>query len=335
MDLKILQIGGGSMGSRRMRLLSTKPGVHLALFDERPDRRERAAALYRAETFATLEAALNWKPDALVISTPPDHHARFVEIARTHQLPHFVEAGLRVEKEHLIAFRNHQIPVAAPSCTFHFLPIFRRLQEYLSEAVGSLHSYQLLLSCNLPAWHPDERGDFYAYRRETGAAREMVPFELYWLNRLFSEPTHAIASILRRGTLPTDAWDSYISQFRLANGAVGQLSVLMASPVRFRRGVAVGDHGAVAFDVLTGSIEKFCPKGKSRERLETGHIEEVMEAAYDAESSCFYDALTRQSFWPHSYESAAAICGALGAMERSVQSGLWEPVENGGQPDFL
>lgn len=332
--MKILQIGGGSMGSRRMRFLKTLPDVQLALYDQRPDRREKAEVKYHALAFSTLEDALSWDPDALVISTPPDQHAPFVDVARSHRLPHFVEAGLRVEPIHQEAFGKEWPLVAAPSCTFHFLPICRRLQEYLPEAVGTLHSYQLLLSCNLPEWHPQERGNFYAYRRETGAAREMVPFELFWLNRLFSAPTHALASILRRGTLPTDAWDTYVAQFRLENGAAGQLSVLMASPVRFRRGVAVGDRGAVAFDVLTGVIEDFSSDGTLRTRVEMGDISTVMEAAYDAETCCFYETLAGKALWPHSYKSAAAVCAALAAMERSVPSGKWETVDNESQPDF-
>ncbi len=334
--LRILQIGGGSMGTRRMRTLTDKEGVVMALLDARADRRERAASRFGIETFSNLAQALAWKPDALVISTPPDQHGPFVEVAREHHLHHFVEAGLRVEPAHVAAFSNGEQRVAAPSCTFHFMPIVQRLREVIPAAVGRLHSYQMFLSCNLPDWHPEERGQFYAYRPQTNAAREMVPFELYWLNELFGTPTRVSASILRRGSLPTEAHDTYLAQFQLENGAAGQLSVLMASPMRFRRGVAAGEFGIVAFDVLTGTIELLSADGRARETLETGSIESVTEAVYDAEITAFHDCLTagEGTAWPHSYEEAAEVCATLAAMERSVDSGHWEPVIPDLQPEM-
>jgi len=322
------------MGTRRIRALSARPGVLMALFDERGDRCQRAAGRFEIPTFASLEQALAWEPDALVISTPPDRHADYVEVALQLRLAHFVEAGIRVEPAHAIAFRQQDAPLSAPSCTFHFMPVFQRLREILPAAVGRLHSYQMYLSCNLPEWHPDERGRFYAYRPTTNAAREMVPFELYWLNALFGVPASVSAAILRRGSLPTAASDTYLAQFNLENGAAGQLAVAMASPARFRRGVAVGEAGIVAFDILSGVIERLSPDGAVCERLETGSIQEVTEAAYDTESAAYHESLVAGHRWPHSYDDAARITAVLGAMERSVADGGWQTVDSAAQPVF-
>ncbi len=322
------------MGSRRLRTLSVHPNAALAVFDERADRRERAAARFGLPTFATLEAALAWKPDALIISTPPDRHTPYVDLALTRGLAHFVEAGIRVEPEHVGAATAANAPLSAPSCTFHFMPAIQRLEKIVPEAVGTLHGYQMFLSCNLPQWHPEEQGKFYAYHPATNAAREMTPFELFWLNRLFGAPTEALATITRRGTLPTPSEDSYLAQFQLDNGATGQLGVVMASPSRFRRGVAIGERGAVAFDLLTGVIETMTAEGKAAERIETGSIEEVTEAVYDAEMNAFFHSLTTGAPWPHSYREAAQIGGILAAMERSATTRRWECVDPALQPHF-
>jgi len=69
--MKILQLGSGSMGSRRLRDLSRRPDVTLALYDERADRRQRAHERFGVTVFTRLEDALAWEPAALVISTPP------------------------------------------------------------------------------------------------------------------------------------------------------------------------------------------------------------------------------------------------------------------------
>jgi len=70
--IRILQIGGGSMGTRRMRDMSKRNDVMVALLDGRADRRDRARERFGLQTFDTLDAALAWSPQALSISTPPN-----------------------------------------------------------------------------------------------------------------------------------------------------------------------------------------------------------------------------------------------------------------------
>ena len=53
--LKILQIGAGSMGNRRLRDLHQREDVALALYDEREDRRAAARARFGVMIFAKLE----------------------------------------------------------------------------------------------------------------------------------------------------------------------------------------------------------------------------------------------------------------------------------------
>lgn len=321
------------MGTRRIRTLSEKENTVVALFDSSEERRLRAVQKFGIDTFDTIGAALKWKPHALVVSTPPDWHQPYIELALQHGLHHFVEAGIRLDDLSRIQRSvEEQSLVGAPSCTFHFMPVYRKLAEVIPAVVGKLHSYQMYLSCNLPDWHPEERGKFYAYRPATGAAREMVPFELFWLNRLFGFPAHVTGSVRRLGNLETEARDTFLGQFDLENGACGQLSVIMASPQRFRRGCAGGDKGMVAFDVLTGIIEVFSPTGNATETYETGSIESVTEAAYEAEISEFYQCLTSITAWPHTYAEAARIYATLGALERSAASGRREPVNVELQP---
>src|SRR5213083_326875 len=92
--LRVLQIGAGSMGTRRLRDLSARPDVSLAVLEARTDRRDRAMQRFGVTAFADLEAAISWNPDALIISTPPDQHEKYVHLALERGLHHFCEANI-------------------------------------------------------------------------------------------------------------------------------------------------------------------------------------------------------------------------------------------------
>src|SRR5690242_2929369 len=70
-ELKILQIGAGAMGTRRLRDLQQRTDIALALYDQRPDRCAAAQARFGVKTFAALGEGLAWGPEVLIISTPP------------------------------------------------------------------------------------------------------------------------------------------------------------------------------------------------------------------------------------------------------------------------
>jgi predicted dehydrogenase len=73
--MKVLVIGLGSMGKRRLRNLKALGVAKVAGVDPRADRRAEAAAISPLPTFASADDALRgFAPDAVVISTPPDRH---------------------------------------------------------------------------------------------------------------------------------------------------------------------------------------------------------------------------------------------------------------------
>ena len=72
--MRVLQIGGGSMGTRRMRDLYVRPGIEIRLLDGREDRRARALAAFGIVGFSSLDEALAWDPEVVIVSTPPDQH---------------------------------------------------------------------------------------------------------------------------------------------------------------------------------------------------------------------------------------------------------------------
>lgn len=63
-----------------MRELADRKDVEVALLDSREDRRARAVERFGIVAFSEKESALNWQPDALIISTPPDKHNEYKNV---------------------------------------------------------------------------------------------------------------------------------------------------------------------------------------------------------------------------------------------------------------
>jgi predicted dehydrogenase len=327
--MRVLQVGGGSMGTRRMRDLQSRPDVELMLLDRREDRRDAARERFGVRGVASLEEALAFDPDAFVISTPPDLHAELVDVALDAGLHFFCEADIwphdaaRVEA---ISARTRL--VAAPSATLLFQPLVREVARIVEDELGRVHSAGYVLSVDAPSWHPDEGPEYYARHRGTAPAREMVAFELIALQRLFGAPTEVSGRVIRRGKLALDSEDTFSLQYVTRTGAVVQLTVLMACPQTTRHGWVAGDHGIVRFDLLAGTVQRELPAIGTNDVRKISDWAGTLEAVYHEEITTFLDVIGGRAIWPYSYRDSSVVCGALAAAELSMLTGISQSVRS-------
>ena len=329
--LKILQVGGGSMGARRLRDLSAREGMEVKVFDTRPDRRTAAADRFGIESFDSLAAAMRWKPDALVISTPPGTKGPFVELALDRSLHHFVEADIW---SYGVAERAERATglVCAPSLTFAYLPVIRALTEQLPSTIGTLLGYQFFLAGDMASWHPAEGREYYGRHRDTAPAREMVPFELAWLAEIFGRPQRVAGGFGRFSRREGAFEDTWTLQLELAQGGTGQLAVTMACPNDYRRGCAFGVNGMATWDVNRGEIT-LQPGPGPVQVLQFGPIAQAVEAAYAAEINAFVDAIHSAKPWPHRYADYQFAIATLAAAESSAGQLDWVTIDPTREPD--
>src|SRR5438105_5939595 len=95
--MRFLIAGLGSMGKRRVRNLSFLKAGEILGFDPREDRRKEAEERYGIRTFADFPEALKQRPDALIISTPPDLHMPYMRAAAEAGIHFFCEASVVAE----------------------------------------------------------------------------------------------------------------------------------------------------------------------------------------------------------------------------------------------
>lgn len=199
MDVAALVIGLGSMGKRRIRNLQALGLKKIAGFDTRADRAKEASTAYNIPCFTDYaEALMNSKAQAFVISVPPDLHHIYMKKAIELQLPFFVEASVvDTDMKEIIAEAKKKNVFAAPSSTLYFHPAIRKIFELINKNyLGTVSNIIYHMGGYLPDWHTYEKvSEFYVSKKETGGAREIVPFELTWMTKLFGFPKQLVATV--------------------------------------------------------------------------------------------------------------------------------------------
>lgn len=249
--MKVLIIGLGSMGKRRVRNLQALGFKDLAGFDLRADRVEEAVSRYGIRGYREFQLALTeFAPDALVISTGPAEHMEYAWAAFQHGIPCFIEASV-VQADRILALHHaaeEKGIVMAPSCTMRYFPGPRKVKELLAAgAIGKTLYFNYQTGQYLPDWHPWENvEEYYVSRRETGGCREIVPFELAWLNDVFGEPEPIALVKDKLGDINADIDDVYLCLLRFPGGIIGNMTVdVLSRPTSTRELRIVGSEGQI------------------------------------------------------------------------------------------
>jgi predicted dehydrogenase len=334
--MRIVQFGGGSMGSRRMRDLQGRTfrgeSVEVRLWDGRSDRRAAAGRRFGVESFERMEDAFAWEPDAVIVSTPPDQHASLVRMAVQAGRHVFSEADIWPAGADLARLAERNGVIAAPSATLLFHPVIRETKRIIDAELGAVHSFGYVLSVNEREWHPGEGPEYYARHRSTAPAREMTAFELIPLQGLVGHATSVAGIVARRGHLTHEAEDTYCLQYRTGSGAAGQLTVLMAPPQVVRRGWIAGEAGIVSLDLLAGTVRRELPIAGIHDERMICDWAATLESVYHEEITAFLAAIDGTADWPYTLDDSARVCGTLAAAEISALTHRIEPVSAGQSP---
>lgn len=317
-------IGLGSMGKRRIRNLRALgiPTERICGFDPSTARRKEASALGIRAAADFRKGFAEFKPTALIISTPPDKHAPYMRFAARRKLHFFVEVTTLDTGYKEVMRRARGGFVAAPSCTFRYAPAVQKLRELLKKGqIGRPLVYQHYLGQYLPDWHPyeDYRTVYFA-KKSTGGAREMFPYELQWLNFIFSSRAMNVAGIVAKvSSLDIKADDVYSAAVRHQNGMVGSLHIDLLNRRAGRQLRIVGEKGTIEWDWLAQTITTYSQKGERVYRLprerKFKHYN-TTENIYVAEMKDFVDAVRGKKKYPYTFVEDAAILRLMYRLEK-------------------
>lgn len=327
--MRLLVVGLGSMGKRRIRNLQYLKAGEILGYDPRADRRQEAEERYAVQTYGDFDAAMAAEPDALIISTPPDLHMQYARAAVLNGKHFFTEAGVvDAGMEEVIALSRDRKLVAAPSCTLRFHPSTQVIKDVVgSGEIGQILTFTYQSGQYLPDWHPwEDYRTFYVARRETGACREIVPFELVWLTWVLG-PVKSVACVKGKLTdLDADIDDLYQLLLCFSGGTIGHLMVDVISRVPYRVARFLSEEGVIEWTWAEKKVRVFKARDKQwREYTEPeGKVEEGYihaETMYIREMDRFLQAIRGDAPYGYTLEEDKRILEVLTAAETSALSG--------------
>jgi predicted dehydrogenase len=323
--MRVLVIGLGSMGKRRVRNLLANGVKEVIGFDTRADRRAEASSSYGIRVVESLETGWEARPEAAIISLPPHLHVEAELDSATRGVPFFVEAGVLLDGiDEVIAQVEQNRVTAMASCTMRYFPGPRLIKRVTADhSLGKPLVWQYQSGQYLPDWHPWEPiSDYYVSRRDTGGCREIVPFELTWLVDVFGGVAAIQGSHSKVSSLDADIDDLYTADIVHDTGARGQLMVDVISrpPVRSFR--LTCDEGTLEWDGIGNTARTSRLGGEwQNAELQTGHAQKGYinpEEPYIAEIADFLSAVRGERPPANTLHEDREILQALVALETTA-----------------
>ena len=325
--MRFLVIGLGSMGKRRIRCLKKLGYNDIIGFDIRKDRLNEAQNLYNIKATDEIEKIDNI--DAVIVSTPPDKHKEYVLWAVRQNIPVFVEASVILEhskeiKQHLIKNKLRE-DLIYPSCTLKFHPVIRDIKKLInSEEWGNFLNFSYHSGQYLPDWHPWESIlDFYVSKKETGGAREIVPFELTWLCDIFGYPEDIVGFFGKTINLGCDIDDTYSIIIKFKHG-YGTLLVDVVSRYATRNIIINLEYAQITwnwnenfFKLYDARNKRFITFYQTVGETMVGYNKNIIEDMYLEEIEYFIKAIKGEESFPNTLEDDIKILELLYIVEKS------------------
>lgn len=234
--MKIIVIGLGSMGKRRIRLIRENKNVELYGIDSLESRCEEVKDKFGIECYESInKACIAQKIEAAIICTSPLSHASIIKECLEHDLHVFTEINL-VKDGYVenISLAKEKNKVLFLSSTFLYEDDTLKIIEKCHNANGRMN-YLYHVGQYLPDWHPWESyNDYFIGNPRTNGCREIMAIELPWIVTCFG-PIKNIYSIKSKNTeLNIEYNDNYLITIEHENGNKGVLAVdvVARKPVR-------------------------------------------------------------------------------------------------------
>lgn len=229
--MRVIVIGLGSMGKRRIRLICQyNASIEIHGVDISQERRAQVEKEYGIKTLESLESVQVNDYDCAFISTSPLSHNELIRKCLGLNMHVFTEINLVAdgyEENMELAAKNRKVLFL--SSTF----LYRKEIDYISGMVRKSQSnvsYLYHIGQYLPDWHPWEKyQDYFVGDKRTNGCREIFAIELPWLLNTFGaiEKVHVLK---RRNTkLSIEYPDCYHVMLEHEGGICGTLTVDVVS----------------------------------------------------------------------------------------------------------
>jgi len=325
--MKVVVIGLGSMGRRRIRLMKTLPDApEIVGVDSSVERCEQAEKETGIVTSADLRAAIAAEhPDAALVCTSPASHGSIVTQCLETGLHVFTEINLLCDwYDKALALAADKGLKLFTSSTF----LYRKEIEYISNSVKDktvnyiYHSGQYL-----PDWHPWESyKNFFVSDKRTNACREILAIEFPWILKAFGEVESVHVMKDKNSSLELDFPDNYMISIRHKNGNKGVFCQDVISRKGLRRLEVYSERLHLFWEGTPQSLAIYDIESKALKSVQVyedveqraGYNANIIENAYREELVNFFDVLKGTDSPRYSFEDDKRILDLIDGIERGA-----------------
>lgn len=214
-NLKVLVVGGGSVGKRHLGNLLGLGVTQVAVVDPRQDRREELQDHYGdIKTFKTEESAYEAeKYDVAVICNPPAFHIESGHKALANDAHILMEKSISHQVEGVEEFlkaADEAKKFVGVCYMYRFFDTLKHIKEMLEKGMlGKVFSVQMTFSEYLPDWHPWEKpADWYAGNKSQGGSELLDEnHTVDWARWFFGEISEVTGHVVRAAEVTVDSDD--------------------------------------------------------------------------------------------------------------------------------
>lgn len=257
--MKIIVIGLGSMGKRRIRLLSENKDIMLIGIDSLESRCAEVKEKFGLKCYASIaEAVAVEHPDAAVISTSPLSHAAIIKECLQNNLHVFTEINLVADGyAENMALAKEKGKVLFLSSTF----LYRKETQIIIEKANKancLLNYIYHIGQYLPDWHPWESyNNYFISNPRTNGCREIMAIDLPWIVTAFG-PIKSVSALKSKNTqLNINYNDNYLITIEHENGNKGVLAADVVTRKSIRHIDVYGETFQMSWNGTADSLQEY------------------------------------------------------------------------------
>lgn len=308
--MKIIVIGLGSMGKRRIRLLSEHKDMILFGIDSSQERCQEVKEKFGIKCYNSISEMVSKEhPDAAVISTSPLSHAAIIKECLQNGLHVFTEINLVSDgyEENMKLAKEKGLTLFLSSTFLYQAETLKIIEKVKEAKVGKLN-YMYHVGQYLPDWHPWESyNNYFIGNPRTNGCREILTIDLPWIVTAFGNIKSVQVLKSKNTELNIEYNDNYLIMLDHESGAKGVFAADVVARKAVRHFEVYGEDLHLTWDGTPETL--LCYDIQKKEDVQlladltTEHIEGysnlIDENPYRDELQAFLDAVIegKQPMW--------------------------------------
>ena len=229
--MKVIVIGLGSMGKRRIRLWKERKDVEIFGIDTQMERVKQVTEDLGVSCYNDLQEAIDKEnPTCAFVCTSPLSHTKLINLCLQNKLHVFTEINLVSDLyDENIKLAHDNNCVLFLSSTFLYEEDTKAIINKVRPCNEKLN-YIYHVGQYLPDWHPWESyNNYFIGNPRTNGCREIMAIDMPWLVSAFGDIAKVSAIKSKNTDLNIDYADNYLITIEHETGATGVFAVDVVS----------------------------------------------------------------------------------------------------------